>query len=125
MDERVARRYTLMYRLAHDTLSRVAFIDKQGTCGQHLAKSLFKISFCVVDVKAGCLIKATDVSTDARFQGAAQSGNFGSFAGVTLTSSGGELFGTLCRADPAQRALGDMEFEFLNEGAKLLGVYLE
>ena len=125
LNERVAHRYTLVYRLERDTLNRVAFVDKQGTSGQHFAKSPFKESFCAVAVEAGCLIEATDVSTDSRFQGLPNLGKFGSYVGVPLVSSGGELFGTLCHADPAQQALGDVEFQFLNEGAKLLGAYLE
>lgn len=125
LNERVPHRYTLVYRLEHDTLNRVAFVDKQGTPGRHLEKSPFKESFCAVLVEAGCLIEATDVSTDPRFQGLPNLGNFGSYVGVPLTSSGGKLFGTLCHADPAQQAVGDVEFQFLNEGAKLLGAYLE
>ncbi len=125
LNERVPHRFTSIYRLEDDRLNRVAFFDKLGSSGHDLVHAPFRQSLCEVAVQAGILIEATDITSDVRFRTLSNPGKFGSYVGLPLASARGELFGTLCHADPSPQALADAEFHFLNEGAKVIAGYLE
>ena len=125
LNQRVPHRYTSVYRLQHEQLHRVAFIDKLGSSGAELAHAALKDSFCDIAVQEGALVVATDIKTDKRFEAVPNPALLGSYVGLPLASKRGELFGTFCHADEHSYPLSDAEFVFLSEAAKVLEAYLE
>jgi GAF domain-containing protein len=125
LNQRVPHRYTSVYRLHHDHLHRIAFIDKLGSSGAELANVALKESFCEIAVQEGALVVATNIKTDKRFETYPNPTMLGSYVGLPLASQRGELFGTFCHADEHSYPLSDAEFVFLNEAAKVLEAYLE
>ena len=89
LNQRVPHRFTSVYRIQHEQLTRVAFIDKLGSTGAHLAHAALKDSFCDIAVQTGSLVVATDVKTDKRFQALHNPGILGSYVGLPLTSRRG------------------------------------
>lgn len=125
LNQRVPHRFSSVYRLHHDQLHRIAFIDKLGSSGAELANVALKDSFCEIAVQEGTLVVASDIKTDKRFQDFPNPALLGSYVGLPLASQRGELFGTFCHADEHGYPLSDAEFVFLNEAAKVLETYLE
>lgn len=119
LNERVPRRYTSVYRLAHDRLRRLAFVDKWGGSGLALADVPFKDSFCEMAMEDGNLV-VTDSATDARLQGHPNPAGLTSYVGLPLAAGPGELFGSFCHYDICSRPISDEEFVFLEQAAKLL-----
>jgi GAF domain-containing protein len=124
LNRRVPHRFTSIYRLQHDQLHRIAFIDKLGSSGAELANVALKDSFCEIAVHEGAMVVASDIKTDKRFQNFPNPALLGSYVGLPLALKPGDLFGTLCHADQQGFPLSDTEFVFLNEAAKVLEMYL-
>lgn len=125
LNQRVPHRFSSVYRLHHDQLHRIAFIDKLGSTGAELANVALKDSFCEIAVQEGALVVAPDIKADKRFQDFPNPILLGSYVGLPLASRPGELFGTFCHADQQRHPLSDAEFVFLGEAAKVLESYLE
>lgn len=123
LNERVPHRYTSVYRLGHESLRRLAFVDKLGSSDLALAEVPFKDSFCEKAMQDGHLV-VTDSATDERIQGYPNPAGLASYVGLPLAAAPGELFGTFCHYDFCSRLISEGEFLFLEQAAKVLHAYL-
>ena len=123
LNERVPHRFTSVYRLGHESLRRLAFVDKLGSSDPTLAEIPFKDSFCEKAVQDGHLV-VTDSATDERIQGSPNPAGLASYVGLPLAAAPGELIGTFCHYDVCSRPISDEEFLFLEQAAKVLYAYV-
>jgi GAF domain-containing protein len=123
LNERVPHRYTSVYRLEHDRLRRLAFVDKWGGSDRALADVPLRDSFCEVAIEDGNLV-VTDAASDERLQGRPNPAGLASYVGLPLAAHPGELFGTFCHYDVCSRPVSDEEFGFLEQAAKALRAYV-
>ena len=123
LNERVPHRFTSVYRLGHESLRRLAFVDKWGSSDPALAEIPLKDSFCERAIQDGPLV-VTDSATDARIQGHPNPAGLGSYVGLPLAAGPGELFGTFCHYDVCSRPISEGEFLFLEQAAKVLHAYV-
>ena len=123
LNERVPHRFSSIYRLGHESLRRLAFVDKLGSSDPTLAEIPFKDSFCEKAVQDGHLV-VTDSATDERIQGSPNPAGLASYVGLPLAAAPGELIGTFCHYDVCSRPISDEEFLFLEQAAKVLYAYV-
>lgn len=123
LNGRVPHRYTSVYRLEHDFLRRLVYVDKSGSADLALAEVPFKDSFCEVAIEEGALV-VTDSASDARVQRLPNPAELASYVGLPLADAPGGLFGSFCHYDVCSQPLSDEEFEFLEDAAKVLHAYV-
>lgn len=120
LNARVPHRYTAAYRVQQDTLVNLDLVDKAGELRpEFLASVPFGDSFCQFVLRDGGF-RTECTAQDGRLDGHRYQGVLGAYHGVPLVDDRGELFGTLCHFDTAERTLSDEEFAFLQKAARLM-----
>ena len=124
LNESIDHRYTAVYRLNGSTLRNVGLHDKAGEVKpEYLDEVPLEVSFCQFVMRDG-VFATHDSSLDDRLDGHPYKGVMMAYHGVPVLDNQGELFGTLCHFDVAQRDLSDDQFELLKRAAKVLPPYL-
>ena len=120
LSERVAHRFTAIYRLDKDDLQIVELIDKRNEpATAPLPRVPFLQSFCEVAVRDGSLATSNS-ALDDRLDARPNQGVLASYVGLPLMQPSGHLYGTLCHYDYNQQSISDDEFAFLQQAAGLL-----
>ena len=116
----VDHRYTAAYRLADRQFENVLLHDKQGeVVPEFLAVVPFEVSFCQFVLRDG-FFSTADSAADRRLDGHPYQGVMVTYHGVPIEDDTGELIGTLCHFDVAERPLSDSEFGLLQAAARAL-----
>lgn len=123
LNKRVPHRFTAIYRLDHAIMKNVDLVDKEGIGLPDLQEVPLGNSFCQFVLRDGKFLTA-DSSGDDRLDGHPYQGVVGSYVGLPLLGNDGELWGTFCHFDIANKPLQDEEFDFLQKVARLLPRYL-
>ena len=120
LNERVAHRFTAIYRLDKDDLQMVELIDKHNEPATAPKPRVpFSQSFCEVAVRDG-LLATSNSALDHRLDARPNQGVLASYTGLPLMQPAGQLYGTLCHYDYDQQPISDDEFAFLQQAAGLL-----
>jgi GAF domain-containing protein len=125
LNSRVEHRFTAVYRLEKLMMRKIDLIDKAP---DHLDTSGLQTvplgdSFCQFALREGFFRTAKTTGMDD-LKGHPYQGVIESYVGLPLVKVQGEVFGTLCHFDFAERPLSDDEFTFLQRVARLLPRYL-
>ena len=124
LNSRVPHRYTALYRLDHATLRNIELVDKANeTKPEFLAAVPLSHSFCQFVLRDGSFLTSNSAQED-RLDGHPYKGVMVSYHGVPVLDDKGELFGSLCHFDVAERSLPDSEFEHLQGVARSIAPYL-
>jgi hypothetical protein len=125
LNQRVAHRFTGVYRLRGGVLHNIGLFDKQGeVASEALLAVPLTDSFCQFVLRDG-LFAAGNTATDPMLDGHPYQGVVGSYVGLPLTRTGDDLQGTLCHFDFATQDVPDDELAFLRRAALLLPRYLQ
>lgn len=124
LNARVPHRYTAVYRLDSGKLKNLFLHDKTGQARpEYLAEVDLGTSFCQFVLRDG-FFKTENSATDTRLDGHPYQGVMVSYHGVPLLDNSGELFGSLCHFDTEERGLSSVEFDFLQQAARVLPGYV-
>ncbi|KAF1047966.1 GAF domain-containing protein [Xylophilus sp.] len=125
LNARVAHRFTAVYWMHDMAMNVQALYDKQQeSTANPFAVVPLRNSFCEMAMAQGHFV-ATDSPQDARLDGNPYQSVLGSYVGLPLVTTPGELYGTLCHYDLVARPIEDEEFAFLQSAARLLPRYLK
>jgi len=125
LNERVAHRYTAIYRLNGEMLQCVHLIDKTGAVQPgFLAEVSLQDSFCQFVFRDG-VFQTENSAFDHRLDGHPYQGVVVSYHAIPLVAEGGTLFGTLCHLDTVPCDLPERELAFLQRVAAGLPAFLE
>ena len=125
LNHRVAHRFTAIFGLDGPSMRNIAFVDKNEEVMPELMTSIpFEDSFCQFVLRDG-QFRASKTGDDSRLDGHKFKGVLQSYTGLPLARSDGQLFGTLCHFDFAERQLHDAEFEFLQQVALMLPEFIQ
>jgi GAF domain-containing protein len=124
LNEGVPHRYSAVYRFAGPMLRNVLLHDKAGEMRpEFLVAVPFDQSFCQFVLRDGSF-RTDDSATDPRLKDHPYRGVVVSYHSVPLTTSAGDLWGTLSHFDMTPLPLSDVEFELLQAAARLLPGFL-
>ncbi|RZI94704.1 MAG: hypothetical protein EOP78_08300 [Variovorax sp.] len=125
LNSRIPHRYTAVYWLPDpDRLVNVALVDKlREPAPLNLQTLPYNESFCQFAIRDG-EFRTFNSARDARLDGHVYQGVLNSYHAVPLTSSSGEILGTLCHFDPVALDLADEDFELLRLFSKIVVPYL-
>ena len=124
LNRRVPHRFTAIFKLDGPVMRNVAIVDKlQEVVPDSFKEIPFEDSFCQFVLKDGSFITQNS-QADTRLDGHTYKGVLNTYVGLPLTTSSGDLFGTLCHFDFPPVDLPDEEFQFLNEVVKVLPNYV-
>lgn len=123
LNRRVDHRFTAIYRLDNAVMKNVDLVDKEGIGMPDLQEVPLGNSFCQYVLRDGQFLTAGS-GADRRLDGHPYQGVVGSYVGLPLLGNDGQLWGTFCHFDMANRPIQDEEFEFLQKVARLLPRYL-
>lgn len=116
----VPHRYTAVYRIEGDLLRNILLEDKLGEIRTDFLEVVpLATSFCQFVLRDG-IFKTDDTNLDARLDGNPHQGVVLCYHGVPMTSSEGELSGTLCHFDLVPREIEDGEFDLLMRAGRVL-----
>ncbi|MBB1602833.1 guanylate cyclase [Variovorax sp. UMC13] len=125
LNERVAHRYTAIYRLNGEMLRCVHLIDKTGAVQPgFLAEVSLQDSFCQFVFRDG-VFQTENSAFDHRLDGHPYQGVVVSYHAIPVVTEGSTLFGTLCHLDTVPCDLPDRELEILRGVAAGLPAFLE
>ena len=125
LNQRVAHRFTGVYRFRGGTLYNVGLFDKLGEVPPEALMAVpLTSSFCQFVLRDGFMLIG-DSGRDERLNGHPYQGIVNSYVGLPLTHSGDDLQGTLCHFDFDPIEVPQAEFEFLRKAALLLPRYLK
>ncbi|RYH54403.1 MAG: GAF domain-containing protein [Alcaligenaceae bacterium] len=121
----IPHRYSAVYWMPHpDRLVNVAVFDKLGQpCPPWLQTVPYNHSFCQFAIRDG-QFRTADSNSDPRLDGHMYQGVVNSYHAVPMTSSEGEVLGTLCHFDTESHPLADEDFELLRLFANAVVPYL-
>jgi GAF domain-containing protein len=124
LNEGVPHRYSAVYRFAGPMLRNVLLHDKAGEMRpEFLVAVPFDQSFCQFVLRDGSF-RTDDSAADPRLEDHPYRGVVVSYHSVPLTTSVGDLWGTLSHFDMTPLPLSDAEFELLQVAARLLPGFL-
>lgn len=124
LNDPIQHRYTGVYRLGQGLLRNIELFDKAGEVKpEFLMEVPLGDSFCQFVLRDG-VFRTDHSGQDDRLEGHKYQGVLLSYHGVPVLDNHGELFGTLCHFDAAQRTLADEDFAFLQQAARVLPGYL-
>lgn len=125
LNERVAQRWTAVYRLAPDRhLVNVALVDKLGeVCPSYLLSIPNDVSFCQYSFDQG-QFRTDNSALDDRLTGHPYKGVINSYHAVPIVSTDGQVRGTVCHFDTDALPLLDEDFELLRLAARTLPLEL-
>lgn len=124
LNGRVPHRFTTIYRLESDIFTVVEFVDKLGAGTASTQKQTpYSESLCRFPVVHGTFT-SSHTSIDPRLKGLPYPNAVGSYTGVALPLSNGELYGTLCHYDFVPQSIGHFEHQFLQLAAKLIARHM-
>lgn len=124
LNQRVPHRFTAVYRLDQQMLVNVATCDKHMHLEALDLKAVpLKDSFCQFVLRDG-LFLTEESGGDQRLSGHPYAGVVGSYVGVPIARSPGELGGTLCHFDLESHPISDEEYLLLERVAMLLPDFL-
>ena len=124
LNQRVVHRFTAVFKLDGAVMRNIAIVDKRREVVPDSFKEIpFEDSFCQFVLRDGSFITENSQG-DKRLDAHVYQGVLNSYVGLPLTTSSGDLFGTLCHFDFPPVDLSDEEFQFLNEVVKVLPHYV-
>jgi GAF domain-containing protein len=123
LNERVDHRFTAIYRLDNALMKNVDLVDKERIGLPDLQEVPLGNSFCQYALRDGQFLTSAS-GDDRRLDGHPYQGVVGSYVGLPLLGNDGELWGTFCHFDIANRPIQDEEFDFLQKVARLLPRYM-
>lgn len=123
LNRRVDHRFTAIYRLQDALMKNVDLVDKEGIGLPDLQEVPLGNSFCQFALRDGSFL-TSESGQDGRLDGHPYQGVVGSYVGLPLLGNDGNLWGTFCHFDIANRQLQDGEFDFLQKVARVLPRYL-
>lgn len=125
LNGRVQHRFTAIYRLEDMALHNVCLVDK--TADDFDTSVLQKLplgdSFCQFVIRDG-FFKTSHTTGLDMLNGHPYQGVLESYVGLPLMKNSGEMFGTLCHFDFAEKVISDDEFLYLQKVARLLPRFL-
>jgi GAF domain-containing protein len=126
LNHRVEYRFTAVFRLEHLMLHSTSLVDKVG--GGFDTTPLQQIplgdSFCQFVMRDG-QFKTSKTSDLPFLNGHPYQGVLESYVGLPLVGQSGQLYGTFCHFDFAEKPISDEEFAFLQQAARLLPQFLQ
>lgn len=125
LNGRVAHRFSAVYRLEDQMLHNVQLVDKVEDGFDRTALQSLPLgdSFCQFVMRDG-LFRTSKTSELDTLDGHPYKGVLESYVGLPLMKTPGELYGTLCHFDFAEKAVSDEEFDYLQKVARLLPRFL-
>ena len=125
LNSRVPHRFTTIYRLDADIFTPVEVVDKRAQVDTNTTSATpFNESLCRFPVLHGTFT-TSHTATDPRLKGATYPGEVGSYTGVQVTRSNGELYGTLCHYDFAPTYISHIEYQFLQLAVHLISRHVD
>jgi len=120
LNQRVAHRYTAVYRLEGDLLKNIELVDKAHEVKpEFLAEVPLGTSFCQYVLRDGLFLTSNSAGDD-RLNGHPYQGVMVAYHGVPIMDGTGTLFGSLCHFDVQEQPLSDLEFEHLKAIAQVI-----
>lgn len=126
LNDRVAHRYSAVYRMAPDDhLVIVAFVDKHcEPCPSFLLSVHQDVSFCQFAMKREGGFRTSNSAEDRRLDGHPYQGLVNSYHAAPFMSTDGRVKGTICHFDKAALPLPDEDFELLRLAARVFPIHL-
>lgn len=120
----VPHRFSAIYRFEGALLRNEFLCDKKGALRpEYLLAVPFEVSFCRFALRDGAF-RTDNSGADERLRGHPYRGIVVSYHSVPLTTSEGDLWGTLSHFDTEALHLVDDEFELLKAAAQELPAFL-
>lgn len=124
LNQRIAHRYTAVYRLQDARLKNMGLYDKAGEVRpEYLAEVPLDVSFCQFVLRDGHFLTRNS-GQDGRLDGHPYQGVMVAYHGVPVSDQRGQLVGTLCHFDLVERELSDDDYLLLQQAAGLLKGFL-
>jgi hypothetical protein len=125
LNSRVPYRFTTIYRLDANVFTPIEMVDKLGQVDSNQSMTTpFNESLCRLPVLHGTFT-TSDTAIDPRLRGLAFPGQVGSYTGVQVVRSNGELYGTLCHFDLVPMYISHIEYQFLQLAVRLIAKQLD